>query len=182
MKNYPFFRLIGILPAFLLINHSQAQPTGRSMLLNTSTLKSFANKLTTGMEFNAAITIMYRINKKIARDFSQHFSAAGDISVYTDASSRTLVSCLVNGVQNRITYDRKGNFVSNLRHYGEEGLPKEVRHLVRSTWYDYAIVYVVEVNYNEKTGFVITLEDRISWKRIKVVDGETEVMEAFIKN
>lgn len=182
MKKHPFFRLIGILPAFLLINHGQAQSSGGNILLNASTLKSFANKLSTGIEFTAAIEMMNSINKKIARDFSRNFSSASDISIFTDASSSTLVSCKVDGVQNRITYDKRGNFVSNLRYYDQEGLPKDVRHQVRRTWYDYAIVYVVEVNYNQKTAFVITLEDRSSWKKIKVVDGEMEVMEEFIKN
>lgn len=181
MKKYRFFPLIGIIPAFLLINVSQAQSSDGNILLNASTLKNFANKLAASNEFSEAIKLLGGINKKMARDFGNHFSEATDIGIFTDAFENTLVNCKVNGIQNRITYSKKGSFVSNLRYYYQDSLPKDVRHLVRSTWYDYAIAYVVEVTYSEKTAYVITLEDKTSWKKIKVVDGEMEVMEQFIK-
>ena len=34
---------------------------------------------------------------------------------------------------------------------------------------------------NWKTGYLVKLEDKTSWKTVKVVDGEMEVSEEFLK-
>ena len=69
-----------------------------------------------------------------------------------------------------------------LRYYQEEKLPHEIRGLVKSTYYDYDIYLITEVNRNEKIAYVVKMEDKTSWKTVKVVDGEMEVLEDYTKS
>jgi hypothetical protein len=68
-----------------------------------------------------------------------------------------------------------------IRYYNEEKLPREVRHLVKSNYYDFSIYHVSEFRSNGKTAYVVVLEDKTSWKKIKVVDSEFEIIGEFSK-
>ena len=68
-----------------------------------------------------------------------------------------------------------------LRHYNEEKLPAEIRHRVKSNYYDFSIYHVSEIRYNGKTAWYVTIEDKTCWKKIKVLDSEMEVVEVYSK-
>ena len=69
-----------------------------------------------------------------------------------------------------------------LRHYNEEQLPSEIRHLIKSNYYDFSIYHLSEIRYNGKTAYIVTIEDRTCWKKIKVADNEMEIMIELTKN
>ena len=71
-----------------------------------------------------------------------------------------------------------------IRRYYEKELPPEVRHLVKSTYYDFNIFYVSEITWNDKLAYIISMDDKtpndkISYKIIKVVGSEMEEMMNF---
>lgn len=49
-------------------------------------------------------------------------------------------------IQNKMVFDKYGNWLYTMREYFEEDLPKEVRRLVKSTYYDFSIGWVKEVS------------------------------------
>jgi hypothetical protein len=86
------------------------------------------------------------------------------------------------GIQYRAFFDRKGNWVYTVKRYTEKELPKEVRAEVRSTYYDYAIGHVTEVNQAQLVVYLVHIENEQEWKTIRVAaDGEMEVAEEFVK-
>jgi hypothetical protein len=51
-----------------------------------------------------------------------------------------------DGIKTKAYYDPKGRPVGEVRTYQEDKLPKEIRHMVKSTYYDFNIFLVNEVS------------------------------------
>jgi len=87
-------------------------------------------------------------------------------------------------VRTTIYYDKKGNWSGSLKIYGEEKLLREVRHVVKSTYYDYNIVYAQEIETTDSDGvptYVVCVEDKTKIKMIRIRDGEMSVWKEFTK-
>jgi len=123
-----------------------------------------------------------KVNAKAVKDFNTRFAASGSNATwYTDQNG--LVSYFVkDGYGDRAYYDKKGRWQHTLLFYGEDKLPKDIRKLVRSTFFDLSISLVEEVQTNNGNGYVIHLEDKSNIKIIKVnSEGEMSVMQELIK-
>ena len=87
-------------------------------------------------------------------------------------------------VRTTIFYDKKGNWSGSIKIYGEEKLLREVRHVVKSTYYDYNIVYAQEIETTDSDGvptYVVCVEDKTKIKMIRIRDGEMSVWKEFTK-
>jgi hypothetical protein len=92
---------------------------------------------------------------------------------------RLMVRFFDNGIQTKIFYNRKGNQDAMVRYYTEDKLPNEVRHSVRSTYYDFNIFLVIEVTVGNQTAYLVKIEDKTCTKTIRVMNGDMEVIEEF---
>jgi hypothetical protein len=64
-----------------------------------------------------------------------------------------------------------------MRQYAETKLNREVRAQVKSVYFDYNIILVEEIQRCAKPlTYVIHLEDKVSFKNIRICDREMEVM------
>jgi hypothetical protein len=62
-------------------------------------------------------------------------------------------------------------------------MPKDLRHIVKSTYYDYAINLVQEIERpNESTVYLIQLTDKTALINLKVCDEEVEEVQRFKKS
>ena len=87
-------------------------------------------------------------------------------------------------VRTTIYYDKKGNWSGSLKIYGEEKMLRDIRHLVKSTYYDYNIVYAQEIETTDSDGvptYVVCVEDKTKIKMIRIRDGEMSVWKEFTK-
>jgi len=75
----------------------------------------------------------------------------------------------------KVVYDIKGNWCYTLRQYTEKELPKEVRALVKSTYYDFSIGWVKEVSQFQSLVYIVHIDNAPEWKDLIVRDGELEV-------
>ena len=87
-----------------------------------------------------------------------------------------------DSIQHRVYYDNTGGLRCTIRQYSEKDLPREIRHMVKSAYYDYSIYLIDEVTVDDKTSYIIKIEDKTSLKEIKIEDGEMEVTHEFIKS
>jgi hypothetical protein len=87
-----------------------------------------------------------------------------------------------NSIQHRVYYDKSGILQCTIRQYFEKDLPRDIRHLVKSVYYDYSIFLIDEVTVDDKTSYVIKIEDKTSFKEIKIEDGDMEVTYEFVKS
>lgn len=73
----------------------------------------------------------------------------------------------------RLDYDQHGKWLYTIRYINEKKLPREVRAQVRSTWYDYAISSVEEIQYGAlPLIYIVHIHEGNDWKLIRVSDGE----------
>jgi hypothetical protein len=78
-------------------------------------------------------------------------------------------------------YDKKGHWVYSILTYGEDRLPEDVRRLVKSSYYDFKIGWVKEVNEAQNTVYVVHMDNSTAWMDVAVQDGETRVLKEFSK-
>jgi hypothetical protein len=121
------------------------------------------------------------INAKAIKDFQIRFNKAGSPKWFSDRNG--FISYFVqNGFGNRAYYDKKGRWQYSLLFYGEDKLPRDIRAVVKSTYFDLAITLVEEVQTTEGMAYIVHLEDKSNIKLVKVSkDGEMEIMQELIK-
>jgi hypothetical protein len=61
-------------------------------------------------------------------------------------------------------------------------LARNVRAQIKSTYYDYKIFIIQEIEIPERpTTYIVNLQGDADWKKVKLWQGEMEVMEEFRK-
>jgi len=133
------------------------------------------------IEANSGTLLLNNISIKAVRDFVTSFKHSTDVK-WTGLADGFRVHFYSDDVQTRIFYDQKGNRQAMIRYYNENKLPRDVRHLVRSNYYDYSIFNITEVSKNDKTVYFVRIQDKSGWKTIRVADGEMETTEDNLKN
>src|SRR4030095_7293129 len=80
----------------------------------------------------------------------------------------------------QVAYDKKGNVLRTIRSYNEDKMAPDLRHIVKSNYYDYEInrVHEVETAFDPPT-FVIQLVGKKEVINLAMHDGEMEVLEKF---
>jgi hypothetical protein len=89
-----------------------------------------------------------------------------------------------NDIRTTIYYNKKGNWVGTVKYYSEDKMLHEIRHAVKSKYYDYNILYTQEVETADSEGvptYVISLEDETTIKLIRISAGEMGVWKEYIK-
>jgi len=87
-------------------------------------------------------------------------------------------------VRTTIYYDKKGNWSGSIKIYGEEKMPRDIRHLVKSTYYDYSIVYTQEIETTDSDGvptYVVCVDDKTKIKMIRISAGEMSEWKEYTK-
>ncbi len=121
------------------------------------------------------------INVKAVRDFDLAFVNATDKHWYV-LEDGFVVYFIMNRIQMKTFYDKKGNRMHTLRFYSEEKLPFDVRDLVKRNYYDCHIYLVIEIDKDNKTVYLVKMEDKNSWKMVRVADDELTEVENFRKS
>jgi hypothetical protein len=120
------------------------------------------------------------VSPKAVKHFSRDYKRVTDVNWFK-ANDGFVAYFTVDGIKTRAFYDRKGHDAGTIRDYSEDKLPRDVRHLVRSTYYDFNITYVYEVTYDGVTAYLVHMQDQTHWKTVKVIDGEMAVIDEYLK-
>jgi hypothetical protein len=126
---------------------------------------------------------LYRndINIKAVRNFIREYNKCASAEWFK-SNNGFAVHFTMDGLNTKVYYDKKGNYEYMIRSYAESHLPPEVRHLVKSRYYDFSIYHVTEITRNGKIVYGVMIEDKTSRKTIRVVDGEMEVVSEYSKS
>jgi Tfp pilus assembly protein PilV len=123
------------------------------------------------------------ISPRALKDFAYtHKNVKGES--WTKVKDGFSVRFISDGIRTTIYYDQKGNWAASLKYYGEEKMLQEIRHIVKSTYYDYNIVYTQEIETTDSDGvptYVVCVEDKTKIKMIRVRDGEMSEWKEFAK-
>lgn len=178
MKKLFFRFTTGFIPFIAMIGGVYAQNGKFSKELNSPTLKEVAyNHAPKENAAPAAVSI----STKAIKNFTKTYKDASDASWFA-IKDGYVAEFKRDGITTKVYYNPKGIWIANLRCYLEDKLPRDIRHLVKSHYYDFNIFYVQEVTVGNETVYLVKIEDKTSMKTIKVQDGEMTETEAFTKS
>ncbi|MGC4036845.1 MAG: hypothetical protein QM764_12880 [Chitinophagaceae bacterium] len=181
MKKILFRCLAGSIPLFALFGNSIAQNAG----ISYASFKEVPTKVYVFDEMKAeGATLINNIGDVHARalkEFSKSFKSITNASWYQMQDGGFVAKFKLGSTETRVDYDKKGRWLATVRTYTESDLPKEIRHMVKSTYYDYNIFLVQEVTVGDKTAYLVKIEDAGTFKTIRVLDGEMDEYENYNK-
>ena len=120
------------------------------------------------------------LSTKAFRHFNKEFGFVQNESWFKLKDGYT-AKFQLDAIQYRIGYNKKGNWVNTVKVYHEPELNQTIRHIVKSTYYDYAISLVEELTVKNTTFYVVHIEDNKVFKKLYVNDGEMMILEEFSK-
>ena len=135
-----------------------------------------------GLGQDSGLMLRNEINAKAARNFMKNFKDVTDAKWFKSANGLIVAYFANEKFRNWVFYNTDGDCEYMLRHYSEEQLASDVRHVVKSKYYDYSIYLVAEITRHEKIAYTVYLEDKKSWKIVRVIDGDMELMQDLKKS
>jgi hypothetical protein len=134
--------------------------------------------------FDSTATIaadLKTVHVKAVKDFKARFTSVMDEKWY-NVSDGYMSYFKSGNLGNWAFYNKKGQWQYTLKFYNEDKLPRDIRAIVKSTYFDYAITVVEEVETINGLAYIVHLEDKSVIKNIIISsDGEMRVMEEFQK-
>jgi hypothetical protein len=120
------------------------------------------------------------IHIKAMRDFLKRNKTAFDANWFTIDNGYEVRYTGRNNSRCRTVYNCHGAFVYTIKQYGEDQMPHEVRSIVKSTYYDYTITLVEEVEQpRAPVIYIIHMQDDTTLKNVTVCDGVMETKEEY---
>jgi hypothetical protein len=179
----------GLFPVLAILNVAHAQNSKDTVIYaqnekkasgikNLNPLNSADAAANGGGAANNIAADIKTISSKAIKNFKIEFGKADPVKWFK-LSNGFVAYCTVNSIQNKAYYDRKGNWLYSTRYYEEKDLPKDVRAIVRSTYYDYSISGIQEIHVDDKTVYLVYVKDETTWKTLRVCNGEMEVLATF---
>jgi hypothetical protein len=163
-------------------NTSGAQTMDKNPISMKSNTLSAAMKLTENANNEIAeITYVNEVNQKAMRDFKKTFKDVSNEKWYS-VKNGFLAEFSSNSSKNRVVYDKKGHWVFTVSYYEEKSLPAEIRAIVKPVYYDYTISRVEEVHTDDKTIYIIHVQNGTRLKTLRVCDGEMDLIEDLPKS
>lgn len=162
MKKLTSLMLTGMFVAVSFMTQAQTQTSDKAYLLNLHNISTDKAAVRATRDFWDRVG-----DRNTARWYKL---ANGFMAEYHEGTT-----------QADFLYDQKGNFAYSMLTYTEKEMPADVRHLVRSNYYDFTIGWVKEVNESDTKAYVVHIEDTASWKDLVVQDGDIRVMHAYSK-
>jgi hypothetical protein len=174
------------LPAFimltiLILNQANAQ----QVAVNYTSGKHFKtanNKVVNAASVSTKNNMFNNINMSAMRDFTTKYKDVNNASWY-EANGGYVAKFTAGEATTTVTYKKNGEWFYTITGYSEKKMPKEVRALVKSTYYDYTIVNIEEIQVPNKDNniFLVNVQDATTIKVIRVCDGEMQVLHDYTK-
>ena len=172
MKNVLKTFTATVIAAVILIHNANAQSIlGGSSANDALSFSTSAIDNTTGeqKDNNALRGIPPRAVKDFEKSFkgitNEHWSRLDDGYIATFTA---------DSVQTMIAYNRKGTWHHTIRSYSEKKLPRKIRDIVKSVYYDYTIVSVAEVYFDYQPIYIVYVQDETHLKTLGVYEGEMQ--------
>jgi len=123
------------------------------------------------------------INVSAVRDFVKRFHDQDNARWFKLKDASLIVKFERPDIGFRVAYSSKGSWIYTLQSYHEKQMPRDVRATVKSTYYDYSITQVEEIDHVDgvATVYIVHVKDDESWKTLRVCNGEMDVLETLYK-
>jgi hypothetical protein len=187
MKNSILLLAVGCLSAAMLPGHAFAQNAGNLSDLAGSRPHNVSaqtvapsNGLSSNGSSNGA-DAAGAVGRKALKDFHGRFANVTNEKWFF-ADRGFVAYCTQDGFTNRAYYDKKGHWQYSLKCCDENKIPRDVRNMVRRTYFDFKITMVQVIEIPDNVVYLVHLEDATSLKIVRVTaDGDMDVYEDLTK-
>jgi hypothetical protein len=153
--------------------------TNTKAFMNSVKFLSFWDNRISGDSVNAAE--LKTVNFRASKDFRERFGSATEEKWFAIPGGYTTYF-KIDGLGGRAFYDKKGRWQGSMTNFGEDKLPKDIRAVVRSAYYDYAITLAQDIETTSGGVYVIHLAAEKYIKIVRVTkDGDMDVLQEFEK-
>jgi hypothetical protein len=117
------------------------------------------------------------INIRAIRDFARRHGNATGVAWFK-VTDGFIVRFVADSMFSRSAYRKNGVWIYTIKQYEEAKMLKEVRHAVKSVYYDYTITLVEQIETpDEPVKYLVHLQDAVSWKNVLVSNGQLDLIE-----
>ena len=121
------------------------------------------------------------VNVRAMRDFVSRYGDVDDVK-WHNSNGGYIAVFFRDSMQYRVMYSSRGDLNYVMKYYEEKQMARNIRAIVKSTYYDYKIYIVQEIETPDRPPiYIINLQGDTDWKKVKLCQGEMEVMEEFKK-
>jgi hypothetical protein len=113
--------------------------------------------------------------------FKKVFGDVSDVMWTKISRNHTRAYFQNDGITVRAGFNKKGKLLYTLRYYTEEHLPADILFRIKNTYFGKSIFGIIEVSVDGKTAYLVDLEDKTSWLRVKVLGDEMTEEHVFTK-
>jgi hypothetical protein len=119
------------------------------------------------------------VNARVIRSFVKTYTNVSD-EKWFELRHGIVAMFRLDDVDYQVAYDKKGNLLRTIRTYREGKLSRDVRHAVKTVYYDYDINVVQEIEIPlDPVVYIVQLLGKTELINISVCNGETAVLQKF---
>jgi hypothetical protein len=175
MKKLLFIAAISSAATF---SYAYAQTDMNTYAANTSN----TSKTESGISGATRNATGETINAKAIKNFAKVYREASTAEWSQLKDKGFMCSFLSRGILSRAYYGSNGSWLYTIASYQEAQLPKNIRGIVKSAYYDYTISFVNEINLSEnRTIYLVQIQFENMLKVLRVTDDEMEVIQELKK-
>ena len=122
------------------------------------------------------------VNSRVVKNFIRSYK---DVSgeKWFEMKSGFVAMFSLDDIDYQVAYNKKGNWIRTIRSYGEVKLPQDLRHTIKSTYYEYDINRVQEIEKPvDPIAYIIQLVGKTELINLRICDGEMTVLQKFNKS
>jgi hypothetical protein len=119
------------------------------------------------------------INIHAYRQFRKMFPQVSD-ERWVKNSDGYIVSFVQNSLRSQVHFNPKGAFLYTVRNYGERDMPADLSLAIKKKYPDFRINVITEIMNDERTLYLVKIENHFSVRTISIVDGKMEIIEDLV--
>jgi len=120
-----------------------------------------------------------RVDPPVIRSFLKSYKDVSDAK-WIEVKEGFVAMFNRDGVDYQVAYTKKGNLIRTIRSYSEDNMSQDLRHIVKSTYYDYGINRVHEIETPLKpVTYIVQLVGKKELINLKIENGEMEEVQRF---
>jgi hypothetical protein len=122
-----------------------------------------------------------KVSEKIQTGFYKSFKGAENVKWY-EQDKNILATFSMNEMNHRTLLNKKGGVIYHISYGSEKNLPAEVRKIVKSTYFDYNITLTFKVEEDNRTIWMVNMEDDKTLITVRVENEEMEEVRKLQKS
>ena len=148
----------------------------------TSPKKNVPSYLRSNTNNSSAPSYYNNISTRAIRHFVTNFAEVSNEKWYC-TSNLFVAMFTLKGIEYRVDYDKKGNWIETFKTYDQTRLPADIMQSVKSSYYDYNIFQVQEIEQPSfAPTYIIHLENKTKLINLQVRNGMIEEWQKFFKS